>query len=225
MVVLLEKIKQFLKAFTPRRRVMYIVGLFILACGITMNTKTHLGVSPVLSIAYNISQLTGIDFSVMSFIYYLFLIALQFFMDREHFEQVQWLQLAVSLLTSAFIGLFDRILPTAGSVPAQMGMLLLAIVLTAIGIILTVGAKFVPNPADGTAAAIGRRMGKSLGLGKNVLDLVSIALALVIGLIFTGGILGIGVGTIAAMILTGRVVALIQKPLLRLTGLDREENG
>lgn len=216
----MEKIRQFLRAFTPRRRVVYIIGLFFLACGITMNTKTHLGVSPVLSVAYNISLLTGIDFSLMSFIYYLFLIALQFFMDRAHFEQVQWLQLLVSLLTSAFIGLFDRVLPEAHGLVWQILMLLLAVVLTSIGIILTIGARFVPNPADGTAAAIGRRIGKGLGLGKNVLDLASILLALLLGLIFRGTILGVGLGTVITMLLTGRVVALLQKPLLRLTGLD-----
>lgn len=218
----MEKIKAFIRSLTPRRMIVYIIGLFILACGITMNTKTHLGVSPVLSVAYNITQLTGIDFSLMTFIYYLFLIALQFFMDRAHFEQVQWLQLAVSFLTSAFIGLFDRVLPEAQGPVWQIVMLLLAVVLTAIGIILTIGARFVPNPADGLAAAIGRRMGKSLGLGKNVLDLASIALALLLGLVFTGGILGVGLGTVITMLLTGRVVALLQKPLLRLSGLDKE---
>lgn len=217
-----EKIKQFLRAFTPRRRVMYLVGLVILACGLTLNKKTNLGISPILSVANAIAELTGISFSVMTFIYYCFLILLQFLMDREGFEQIQWLQLVVSFLTSAFIELYDRFLPQATVLWTQIPMLLLAILLTGIGVILTVGARFVPNPADGTVNSIAKKTKLSLGLSKNVLDVVSIAVALALGLIFRGQVIGIGLGTVIAMLLTGRVISLLQKPLLRLTKLDRE---
>ncbi len=201
---------------------MYLVGLVILACGLTLNKKTNLGISPILSVANAIAELTGISFSVMTFLYYCFLILLQFLMDREGFEQIQWLQLVVSFLTSAFIELYDRFLPQATVLWTQIPMLLLAILLTGIGVILTVGARFVPNPADGTVNSIAKKTKLSLGLSKNVLDVVSIAVALALGLIFRGQVIGIGLGTVIAMLLTGRVIALLQKPLLRLTKLDRE---
>ena len=201
---------------------MYLVGLVILACGLTLNKKTNLGISPILSVANAIAELTGISFSVMTFIYYCFLILLQFLMDREGFEQIQWLQLVVSFLTSAFIELYDRFLPQATVLWTQIPMLLLAILLTGIGVILTVGARFVPNPADGTVNSIAKKTKLSLGLSKNVLDVVSIAVALALGLIFRGQVIGIGLGTVIAMLLTGRVISLLQKPLLRLTKLDRE---
>ncbi len=221
----MEIIKQFLRAFTPRRRVMYVVGLVILACGLTLNKKTNLGISPILSVANALAELTGISFSVMTFIYYCFLILLQFLIDREGFEQIQWLQLAVSFLTSAFIELYDRVLPAATVLWVQIPMLLLAILLTGVGVILTVGSHFVPNPADGAVNSISRRSGLSLGLSKNALDVASILAALALGLIFRGQIIGIGLGTLIAMLLTGRVISLLQKPLLRLTKLDREKES
>ena len=216
----MESVRNFLCTFTLRRGVVYLIGLCFLACGITMNTKTQLGVSPVISVAYSIAVLLGISFSVMTFLYYVFLILVQRLMLRKGFEKIQWLQLLASLITSAMIGFFDRVLPTAESIPMRVFLLLLAIVLTGIGIILTVGADFVPNPADGTAHAISLWTGKSLGLSKNLLDLISIAVSLAIGLIFRGQILGVGAGTVVTMLLTGRVVALLQKPLLRLSGLS-----
>ena len=215
----MTNIRQFLTDFTPHRRWTYIIGIVVLACGITMNTKTQLGVAPVVSVAYNLASLLNIPFSVMTFLYYCFLILVQVLLLRDAFDRVQWLQLAASLLTSAFIGLFDALLPTAEAYPARIAMLLLAIVLTGVGIILTVGSAFVPNPADGTAHAISVRTGWGLGLGKNALDLVSIVIALALGLLFRGRILGVGVGTVITMALTGRVVALLQKPVLRLAGL------
>ena len=38
----------------------YLLGLLILGCGIDLNTKTQLGVSPIISVAYNIAYLTHI---------------------------------------------------------------------------------------------------------------------------------------------------------------------
>ena len=218
----MTKIRQFLSAFTPHRRLTYFIGILFLACGLTMNTKTQLGVSPVLSVAYNLAELLHISFGVMSFIYYVFLILVQLLLLRSEFDQIQWLQLLASFLTSAFISIYDYILPTAQTLPVRICMLVLAIVLTGIGIILTVGSKFVPNPADGTANAISTLSGWSLGFSKNVLDLVSILVALTLGLVFRHQILGVGIGTVITMVLTGRVVALLQKPVLKLAGLDKQ---
>lgn len=45
----------------------YLLGLLILGCGIYLNTKTQLGVSPIISVAYNIAYLTHIPIGVMTF--------------------------------------------------------------------------------------------------------------------------------------------------------------
>ena len=216
----MEKLTQFIKNFTLRRRLAYVIGILILACGITLNTKTQLGVAPVISVAYNIAVLLDIPFAVMTFLFYSFLIVIQFLLLQRNFDHIQWLQLVASFLTSAFIGLFDRILPTAGSVAVRAVFLMLAILLTGIGIILTVGARFVPNPADGTANAIAIHTGWSLGFSKNILDFSCIVIALSLGLLFRQTILGVGIGTLITMVLTGRVVALLQKSILKLAGLD-----
>ena len=218
----MKKIRAFLHSFTPRRRVIYLLGTLLLGCGIAMNTKTQLGIAPILSVAWNLSELIGIPFSLMSFFYYCFLILLQLLLLGREFEQVQWLQLLASFFTSFFIGLFGRVLPPAVSPAGKAAMLLGAILLTGTGIILTVGARFVPNPGDGMAAAIARRTGKSLGLSKNILDISSFLLAAALGFLFRGRLMGVGAGTVVTMLLTGRVVALLQKPLMHLSGLDRE---
>ena len=200
---------------------MYLAGIVILAAGITMNTKTMLGISPVISVAYAVSELTGIRLGIVTFFYYNLLILVQFLLLGREFDHFQWLQIAASFLTSGCISLYDMLLPVPASLPGRAVLLLAAIVVTGIGAILTIGARIVPNPADGAANAIAVRTGLSLGLSKNILDLSCVMIALVLGLVFRGRVIGIGVGTAAAMLLTGRVIALLQRPLMKLTGLDR----
>ena len=42
----------------------YLAGLLILAFGLTMNVMTGLGVSPIISVSYAASEITGIAFAV-----------------------------------------------------------------------------------------------------------------------------------------------------------------
>ena len=40
----------------------YLVGLLVLALGISLNTKTGLGVSPIISVSYSISTIWNLNF-------------------------------------------------------------------------------------------------------------------------------------------------------------------
>ena len=198
------------------RLAIYLAGIILLAFGITLNTKTMLGVSPIISIPYNISILTDLSLGLITFLFYCVLILLQFLLLRKNFHPVQFLQIVMSLLTSLFIQIFDYAVPTASSMPARIILLILAIVITGIGAALTVGMRIVPNPADGMADVVGLKLKKNFGFGKNCFDLFSIGISCLIGLIFSGHIIGIGLGTIISMLLTGRVIALLQKNVNRI---------
>lgn len=41
------------------RGIVYVAGLLLLAMGIILNTKTGLGVSPIISVAYSVSVISG----------------------------------------------------------------------------------------------------------------------------------------------------------------------
>ena len=137
-----------MKELNYKRIGIYLLGLLILGCGIDLNTKTQLGVSPIISVAYNIAHLTHIPIGVMTFIYYVLLVIIQWILLGKKFDYFQFFQIPASLVTSFFIQLFDGIIPVASSYPTRIMMLFLAIVITGIGASLTVGMKIVPNPAD-----------------------------------------------------------------------------
>ena len=50
------------------RWIFYILGMVVLAAGITLNTKTGLGVSPIISVAYCVSQIFELNFGDMTFV-------------------------------------------------------------------------------------------------------------------------------------------------------------
>lgn len=195
------------------RFIIYILGIIILALGITLNTKMALGVSPIISVPYAISMISGIGLGAMTFLFYSLLVVFQWLLLGKAFKIYQLLQVVMSLITSVFIDLFDRIIPAQEPLLLRILTLVLAILLTGLGASLTVGMRIVPNPADGLANVLGMKLKKGFGFGKNVFDLSCILLSLIIGGLFAGRILGIGAGTLVAMIFTGRVVAVCQAKL------------
>ena len=206
------------------RLLIYAAGLIILACGITMNTKTGMGVSPIISVPYSISEIWGLNFGNMTFIVYtIFVIIQAVLMRRITLDLI--LQLPLSLVFTRFLNLFDMILPESGSyIWEKLLMLAVAISLTGIGIIMSVRTDFVPNPGDGIVNEIAVVIKKSMGFTKNCFDLLNLCISCSVGMIFAGHLIGIGLGTVLTMLLTGRAVALYSfiflKPMLRVCGLE-----
>ncbi|MFC5631118.1 MULTISPECIES: YczE/YyaS/YitT family protein [Streptococcus] len=187
----------------------YLLGVVILAAGITLNTKSLLGVSPVTTLPYIATVLSGISLGITSFISYCVMLLLQAILLGKTFRLIQLFQLIASVLTSYFIEVFDGLMPTAEGVVLQGIFLISAVVLIAIGASLMIAMQLIPNPADALADVIGLVAKKGFGYGKNLLDALHILLALIIGFLAGQPFLGIGIGTVIAMVLTGRVIALV----------------
>ena len=200
-----------------KRVLLYVFSLVVLALGITLNTKTQLGVSCIVSVPYCVSQLLALPLGLTTFVYYLLLIGLQKLLLRGDFHPLQYLQIIASLLTSLFIQGWDMLLPLFSPLWLRIAALVLGIVITALGASLSLALDIVPNPADGLAHAVGKTLNRDVGLGKNLIDLASIAISLALGLLFAGRVLGIGPGTICAMLLTGRVMAVVHPHSLKLS--------
>lgn len=198
------------------RYLSYILGMIILALGITLNTKTLLGISPVISVPYSVSRIISSDLGMTVFIYYCLLIFLQFLIYRKKFDVFQVTQVFAALITSLFIDVFDAFLPECSSTASKYLLLAAAIIITGIGAAITVGMNIVPNPADGMAKAVGDLFHRNLGFGKNTLDFSCLAITVIISLVFSGHLIGVGLGTVLTMIFTGRVVALCDRPVHRL---------
>ena len=210
----------------PYRWLIYGLGMAVLAFGITLNTKTGLGVSPIISVAYSVSQIFSLNFGDMTFLLYVLFVAVQLFL-RDRSERVATLlQIVVSLIFSRLLNLFDVLIPYSGrdhSLAANLVLLAVAILLTGLGVAMTVNMRLVPNPGDGIVQAIAEKIGRDQGFTKNVFDLGCVCATAAVGLCCAGHVVGIGIGTIAAMIGVGRAIALVnhfyQEKMLAAAGM------
>lgn len=213
------------------RLLSYGLGIVILVLGITLNTKTGLGVSALVSIAYTVANAWNLNFALMTFLLYTCFALIEVGLKWGFLPQLRkvlWkdlLQIPFSLAFSLLLNVFGGIIPVAEHVGAQIVMLVLAIVCTGIGAAMIVDMHLIPNPADGLAQTLGMVTKKGMGLGKNLLDCSCVGISAVIGLVARGRLIGIGIGTIAAMIGVGRVVALFNRcfetKLCRTAGVEK----
>lgn len=220
------------------RILFYIIGLLILALGLTLNTKTGLGVSPIISVAYSTSVIFNYDFGNTTFaLYALFVIIqiiLHFIREFSHradspsplvyAKKHDWklillmdcLQLPLSLIFTRFLNLFSIWIPDlyieGGSITdnltVRLLILIIAIILTGIGAAMSLNMRIVPNPGDGIVQAISDTIHKNVGFTKNCFDLFNISATVILSLLLSGHLTGVGIGTLLAMVGVGRTIAL-----------------
>lgn len=161
----------------------------------------------------------------LTLVEYCVLVAAQFVVKGKNRTWMDLLQLVVSLVFTRFLNIFKAAIPyESGFLPADIALLVVAIILTGVGAAMTVDMQLVPNPGDGIVHSLAQWFGKELGLCKNLFDVGCVAISLVLGLAFGDPLLGIGLGTILSMVGVGRSIAVFNglcKPrLLAMAGLQ-----
>ena len=221
------------------RIVFYVAGLLILVLGIILNTKSGLGVSPIISVAYSIATIGGFNFGNITFLLYsafvVVEIVLHIFRNHRYSGEaggaiapaahrdlklvlvMDLLQLPLSLVFTRFMNLFSALLPTpSDNMPSRLLVLAAGIILTGIGAAMSLNMRIIPNPGDGIVQAISDCIGKSVGFTKNCFDLFNICLTTSIGLLFAHKLIGIGLGTVIAVLGVGRVIAGFNRLFMKL---------
>lgn len=213
-----------MKKNTFYRGVFYANGLLVLALGITLNTKTGLGVSPIISVAFCISTIWDLNFGNITLALYASFVIVEMILHtirRPHGLKSllvkDMLQLPLSLIFTRFLNIFGAVIPDfqtayagtfAGSFAGRLIFLIIAIILTGIGAAMSLNMRIIPNPGDGIVQALSDCIGKSVGFTKNCFDFFCISVTIILGIVLTGHLVGIGVGTVLAVIGVGRSIAV-----------------
>ena len=243
-----------MKKSTIYRILIYTAGMLILAMGLTLNTKAGLGVSPIISVSYSISEITHHNFGNMTMLLYCSFVVVEIILhlfrekryekeshnmlehankvDRKLIFIMDLLQIPLSIIFTRFLNLFSAVLPafskqydhTAQQWILRFLVLLLALILTGIGAALSLNMRIVPNPGDGIVQAIADCIHKSVGFTKNCFDLFNVTLTIIISLVCTGRLHGVGIGTVLAVIGVGRTIAIFnhftKEKLTKLAGVE-----
>lgn len=240
----------------------YVIGLMILALGITLNTKVGLGVSPIISVSYSISTITHTNFGNMTLALYSIFVVVEMALhtvrhlrgkDGEtNSEKLKAaknagrkketlavilvkdaLQFPLSLVFTRFLNIFAAFIPAYdspgvgafySSFAGRILILLIAIILTGVGAAMSLNMRLIPNPGDGIVQAIADCIGKSVGFTKNCFDLFNISVTITVGLVSSGKLIGVGIGTVLAVIGVGRSIAVFNhfcmKKMAALAGME-----
>lgn len=197
------------------RYLWFIVGVLVNSFGIALITKAALGTSPISSVAYVLSLALPLTIGQFTFIMNMVFIALQPVLLRREYRPIQVLQIAVNVVFSAFLdvsmGMLSWLDPT--TLPAQLAALLVGCAILGVGVAVEVAPDVLMVPGEGLVRAIyivvSRRFGSArFGTIKNLFDISLMLIAVVFSLAFFGYLNGIGVGTVIAALLVGRIVNL-----------------
>lgn len=199
----------------------YILGICTLALGLTLSTKTKLGASAIIAVAFSISEISGIQLGDATFILYCFFIAVEIVLhllpgkrapsDKRKALIIDVLQLPFSVFFTRLLNVYAAWIPVPEQLPVRIAVLVLAIVLIGVGAALTLDMRLVASPGDGIVQAISDRSGLELGLTKNIVDVCCVVFTCLLTLVCVRHIIGIGIGTLAGMLGTGRVIAIFNR--------------
>ena len=208
----------------------YLMGLLILAMGLTLNTKAGLGVSPIISLSYAASVIWNRNFGDMTFVLYGIFVLIQAVIHLREKGKAgrsllmkDALQFPLSIVFTRFLNVFSVCIPSleecgtaASGLLGRLGVLMLALIFTGIGAAMSLSMRLVPNPGDGLVQVLADTFGIGTGLMKNCVDAFCIVLSLIMGLLFAGKPVGIGcamknAGVGVGIPDTGRVKLVFEK--------------
>ena len=192
----------------------YCLGLLILAFGIALAVNSNLGVSPVSSLPYVVSQIAGISLGTCTILVYIGYILLQMVISRK-FQPALLLQLVFSTIFGWFVDgakyvLGDFCLP---GYFGQLVMLAASILLIGFSLVLYIDVQLAPMPAEGLVGCLSEKLGKPFSSMKTLVDCSSVLLGAVLSLVFLHRLTGIREGTVLTALLVGKMMGLLRKPI------------
>lgn len=202
-----------------RRILQYIAGLVCMAIGLVLVKRTYWGVSPITAVPDAVANITPLTLGNATILLHVLCVVLQIIVQRRvTLKSILCLGVGVPFgyLVDLFMLVYD---PAAPSLAAKCIMLVLGIAVQGFGVALISGCDMMLPAPDEFNNVVSRVYNKKLSNVKMCADATYVVVALVINLISVQGLASVGVGTVAAVLFTGKCVGLTYKllPGVRMT--------
>ncbi|MDO5495843.1 MAG: DUF6198 family protein [bacterium] len=206
-----------------RRALFFLFGLFVMALGVALTTRAHLGTSPISAPPYVLSLWGPWTFGQYTFAMLVCFVIVQILLLRRRYEPLQLVQLGTGLAFSFFIDVSMWITPWFDPEPyaLQFGQMLLGSVVLGIGVAFQVAPRLTYLPGDGTIVALTRVLPISFPRLKIIFDSTLVAAAAIFSLLTWGELRGVREGTIIAAVLVGLVVGWVMPATRRILAAAR----
>lgn len=208
------------------RVLVYILGLLFLAFGVAISANSDLGISPVNSLPYVVSAVTPetlqlgpialeLDPGNCVVIVFCSYILMQILILRREFKPVNLFQIVFSTIFGYFVN-FTKAVVGDFAIPTYAGklvMLAISILFIAVGVLLYVGTELVPMPMEGLSLAIAGKTGIAFHNMKIIIDCAVVLVGAALSFLCLHKLVYVREGTVITAIVTGKVMALVKKPL------------
>ena len=197
------------------RCIILLIGLAIMAFGIAFSIKAALGTSPISSVPYVASTISGLSVGATTIIINLVFILIQILLLRKKYDLFQLFQIPALILFGLMIDFSAYIIKdiTYTNYIQQWGLCILGIILVGFGVSIEVMAKLVTTPGEGVVLAICKIFSLKFGNTKMAFDIFLVTISIVTVLLFLGHLEGVREGTVAGAVFVGLLAKQFSKPL------------
>lgn len=194
--------------YMRRKLIVYLIGIFALAIGSNLFLNVALGVAPSCSLALTFTFLLPGSYALFNFIVNTALLIFEALIVHK-FGKTQIIQLFITFIYSYLIKLTSTFLThiQPHSFLEQVLLAILACIVLALGITLTIHSNLTVMPYEGFIGALAIRLRKDFGKLKVQIDLLFTLSSILISLTLLHNMNSVGLGTIIASFLTGSVVS------------------
>lgn len=190
-----------------------VLGLFIMALGISVSVKANLGVSPISCVPYIYSLKTPFTMGELTILMNALFMVMQIAILRKKYSIIQLIQLPAVIILGYSID-FTFYLASAinpGSYIGQIFWLLVSCLLIAFGIFLLVKADLTYIPGDGLVVVISETFKKDFGKMKMCFDSTMLFIGVTSSFVLIGKLAGIREGTFIAALLVGTLIRIYNR--------------
>lgn len=192
-----------------------------MSLGVGLSIKSGLGVTPISSIPYSLTLVSGVNIGITTIIFNAILVFLQIPILKKRFKAKRLLQLINTVMFGYFTDLSLWILSSMPGLPLDVNftLLIVSMFLIAVGILIYMPANIAPLPGEGVVEAISLAYNKRFSKVKVCFDTSMVVLSLIICGLFTSDIFGsVNIGTILAAIFIGIIIRYLTELYEKITG-------
>ena len=209
----MEKPKQHSFDHLAKRIIFLCLGLTIMAFGVAFSIKAALGTSPISSVPYVTSTISGLSVGTTTIIMNFMFVLIQIAILRKKYDWFQLLQFPAAIVFGTMIDVAEYVLkPISFSNYFEQWLLcVVGIFLVALGVSVEVMANRVTAAGEGIVLAICQVAPVKFSNMKVAFDVTLVCISIALSFIFLGHLDGVREGTIAAAVFVGLITKQTNK--------------
>ena len=212
---------------TVRKAVSYGLGLVMIAIGINATKLAQIGISPTSSFPRAVEAVTGMTLGTATTLVCVLLVFVQAAILRKRFKLINIIGVPISIVFGWIVDIFGTDpkafghlmagVPRPETYPMKLLYYVVGILILSMGVYLYSRVNWVLMPTDGVGWAFAEVTGKNFGDCKSVVDCGLVLCALILQLVFLGGLKSftenvvVREGTVVAAVAVGQLIKLWHK--------------